>query len=119
MYMDTNQNTTEQATNQTNPYYQNAASTSYQQGNYQQGGYVPTPPTNLEEPISVLDWIGTILVLAIPCVGIIMYIVWAFSSGTKKSKSNYCKANLILLLVVIGLYLVIGIIAIIAAAASY
>jgi len=33
--------------------------------------------------------------MSIPCVNIIMMFVWAFGSGTNKSKSNFFKANLV------------------------
>ena len=52
----------------------------------------------------MLDWIGTILLMLIPCAGLIVYIVWAFSEGTKKSKANFCKAALILNLILYVLY---------------
>ena len=56
-----------------------------------------------EAPISVGDWVLTILILAIPIVNIIMLFVWAFSSDYSKSKSNFAKANLIWLLISIAL----------------
>lgn len=49
-----------------------------------------------DNEVSILDWVGTTLIGAIPCVGIILYIVWAFGTGAKKSKANYCKASLII-----------------------
>lgn len=57
--------------------------------------------------VSVLDWVGTILVGAIPCVGIILYLFWAFSVDTKTSKANYCKANLIISATAIVFYFVL------------
>jgi len=50
---------------------------------------------NNEKPMSVGDWFITILILGIPLVNIIMYLVWAFSSGTNLNKKNFCKATLI------------------------
>lgn len=50
---------------------------------------------NNEKPMSVGDWFVTILILAIPIVNIIMYLVWAFSSGTNLNKKNFCKATLL------------------------
>lgn len=50
---------------------------------------------NLEEPITMGEWLITMLIMLIPCVNIVMMFVWAFSSTEKKSKSNYFKANLI------------------------
>ena len=79
------------------------------QSNLNQPIYQPTNniPANLEEPVSLLDWIGTILIAIRPCAGIIVYIIWAFSKDTKKSKANYCKAMLLLMLVAIVLYIIV------------
>ncbi|NLJ97379.1 MAG: hypothetical protein GX321_09530 [Clostridiales bacterium] len=61
-----------------------------------------------EPPISLGDWILTLIVLAIPCVNIIMLFVWGFSSGTNKSKQNYCRAVLIFILAAIIISLLLG-----------
>lgn len=48
-----------------------------------------------EKPMSLGDWLITIIIQAIPCVGIIMLFVWAFGNGNT-SRKNYCRAALIL-----------------------
>lgn len=53
------------------------------------------PNTELEEPMSMGEWMVTLLIMMIPCANIVMMFVWAFSSKEKKSKSNYFKASLI------------------------
>lgn len=58
----------------------------YQQPVYTQGS---------EEPNTVGDWMLTIFLMCIPCVGLIMLFVWAFGSDANKSKSNWAKAQLI------------------------
>lgn len=60
--------------------------------------------TELEAPVSLGDWMITYLLTAIPCVNIIMLLVWAFGNGAPKSKSNWAKAVLIwaLIGIVIG-----------------
>jgi hypothetical protein len=57
-------------------------------------------------PVSLGDWIITLIVLAIPIVGIVMLFVWGFSSSTHPSKQNYCRAALILVAVAFVLWLV-------------
>lgn len=47
------------------------------------------------EPMTMGEWLVTILITCIPLIGIIMLFVWAFGSGVKPSKSNWAKANLI------------------------
>ncbi|HHV12979.1 MAG TPA: hypothetical protein GXX75_22150 [Clostridiales bacterium] len=45
--------------------------------------------------MSLGDWLITIIVQAIPCVGIIMLFVWAFGQGNT-NRRNYCRAALIM-----------------------
>lgn len=56
-------------------------------------------------PVSLGDWILTLIVLAIPLVNIVMLFVWGFSSGTNPSKQNYCRAALIFTAVVVVLWI--------------
>lgn len=50
---------------------------------------------DLEEPVSMGEWIISMLLMCIPCINIIMMFVWAFGGSAKKSKSNFFKAALI------------------------
>ena len=65
-----------------------------------------------EEIMSVGSWLITLIILAIPCVNIIMYFIWAFGNGNENRK-NFCRAGLIMMAVgivlTILLYSVIGI----------
>ena len=56
----------------------------------------------LKQPMSVGEWFIAILITAIPLVGLIMLLVWAFSANTNVNKANWAKATLI--------WMVIGII---------
>ena len=82
----------------------------YQQRPYQQPVMYNSNQSNLEEPMSVGEWLVTMLLMCIPCVNIVLALIWAFGSSEKKSKSNYFKAYLILILIVIAIYIVILII---------
>lgn len=82
----------------------------------QTNAYTPAPNMAyqpvVEEPVSLGDWIGSLLLFnLVPCIGLIVCIVWAFSKDTKQSKKNFCRAYLIIyaitLVLVIGLYAVI------------
>ena len=66
-----------------------------QQFQQPQQAYQPQMNGDLEEPVSFGEWMLTTLIMCIPCVNIVMMFVWAFGSGTKKSKSNYFKAALV------------------------
>jgi len=48
----------------------------------------------------------TLIVLAIPCVNVIMYFVWAFGNGNENRK-NFCRAGLIVMAVGIVLTLIL------------
>lgn len=61
--------------------------------------------------MKVTDWIVTLLVLSIPCVGLVMLFVWGFSGTENQSRANFCKAALIwsaiLLVLVFVFYMVV------------
>ena len=63
-----------------------------------------------ESPLSVGDWFITILVLAIPIVGLIMYLVWAFGSSGNVNRKNYCMAMLIWCVIGLAFALVFGVV---------
>lgn len=95
-----------------NPYYQS----SYQQSGYQQPQYqgyqTYQSGSEMEEPMSLKEWLITDLLLLIPCANFILIFVWAFSSSEKKSKSNFFKAQLIFMGCILAFYLLLFIIAI-------
>lgn len=73
----------------------------------------PEAPLNPadERPMSVKDWILTLLVLCLPCVNIIMMFVWGLGSNGNVNRKNYAKAALIIWAVLFALYLLISLIA--------
>ena len=52
-----------------------------------------------EKPMTTGQFLGTILLGALPIAGLVLYIVWAFSSDTNINKRNFCRAQLIVILV--------------------
>mgnify|MGYP001773095002 CR=1 FL=1 len=86
--------------NQNSGYYQN-----YQNQNYQGSGY---REQGEERPMTMGDWLLVLIAGAIPCVGQILYIVWAFSSTGNVNRRNYCRAALVLMLAVFVIYLIFG-----------
>ena len=52
-----------------------------------------------EKVIGIGEWIVTLILTAIPIVGFIMLLVWAFGSNTPTSKANWAKASLIMMLI--------------------
>ncbi len=89
------------------PAYQQPA---YQQPVYQQPVYQQPVqqviPEGYSETVSVGDWVGSMLLMCIPIVGLILLFVWAFG-GAKPSKANYFKACLLITLISVGISLVV------------
>ncbi len=95
---------------QQNPYSQQAsAPTAYTQPQYtQQGfsntGYSQVPPAQPygfapEAEVSVGEWVLTIILAILPCVGQILLLVWAFGGETQPTKKNWARAMLIFMLI--------------------
>lgn len=96
------------------PYQQQYQQQFYQdpyQQPYPQQPYYQQPPYSqqmeLEEPVKMSEWMITWLIMLIPCVNIIMMFVWAFSKTEKKSKSNFFKAYLVFMGILLVFYLLI------------
>ncbi len=64
-------------------------------------------PELKDSPLSVGEWILTILALFIPCVGIILYLVWAFGKKGNVNRRNYCRAYLVIYGIIMAIYLLI------------
>lgn len=104
---------------------------AFQQSPYGAGNYQPVPANDysysadnasyntagLEEPVSLGEWIVSMLLMLVPCANIILMFVWAFSKTEKKSKSNYFKATLIFSGIILALYIIMMILIVIFAAA--
>ncbi|HET7221880.1 MAG TPA: hypothetical protein VFI81_01630 [Rhodanobacteraceae bacterium] len=56
-------------------------------------------------PVSLGDWVLTLIILCIPLVNIVMLFVWGFSAGTHPSKQNFCRAQLIIFAALFVLWL--------------
>lgn len=54
-------------------------------------------------PVPIADWLITLLILFIPLLNILMLLVWSFKKSTHRSKANFSKAILILLLIILFL----------------
>ena len=63
---------------------------------------------NVDDVMSVGDWILAFVVLSIPIVNIVIYFVWAFSDQINKNKKNFARASLILAGIGLGLGLLLS-----------
>lgn len=80
-------------------------STHYSQAQYaapypQQAYAAPFHPGNFE-PLTTWGFMWTLIVSAIPFVGFIVLLVWAFSDGINRNRRNYARASLLLLIIVL------------------
>lgn len=82
--------------------------TYYQQS--QQPVYNNAAANGGAKVMTIGDYILTFIVTAIPIVGFIMLLVWAFGSDTNPNKKNYCRAILILMVVGIILSIIFSIV---------
>jgi hypothetical protein len=55
------------------------------------------------KPLTTRNWIGTLILVAIPLINIIMLIVWAASNETHPSKKSFARAYLIIIGVAFGI----------------
>lgn len=60
--------------------------------------------------VQTSEWFWTLLITAIPIVGLVMLFVWGFSGSTNTSKANWAKATLLWMLVITVLYILLFII---------
>lgn len=63
--------------------------------------------TTQYQPVSLGQWMVTILLVAIPIVNIVMLFIWGFSSDTQPSKANWAKASLIWLGIFVVFYILL------------
>ena len=59
-------------------------------------------------PMTVVAWMGTLFILAIPVINIIMYLVWAFGGSVNVNLKTFCQASLIWFLVIMAVVLFFG-----------
>lgn len=52
-------------------------------------------PGTIRNEVSIGEWMITLLITALPIIGLIMLFVWAFGDGTNLSKKNWAIAMLI------------------------
>lgn len=76
---------------------------NYNTGNQYNQMYEPGQDSS---PMSMGDWLLTLLAAMIPCVGIVLYFVWAFNKTTNVNRRNFCRAQLVIMGVVLVIYVI-------------
>ncbi|MGN0405922.1 MAG: hypothetical protein ACI4F1_11910 [Bariatricus sp.] len=93
----------------------NTNSNQAQKINYNQNyNFHPGHQTN-EAPLSMGEWLLTLLIGAVPCFGIIIYCIWAFEKNGNVNRRNYCRAYLIMTLIAFAIVMIFVFVAIIGA----
>ncbi len=64
----------------------------------------------MNNEMTVGKWLLTLLIISIPCVNIIMLLVWAFGSGDYPARKTFSQAYLIYFVVVFVLSFVFGLV---------
>lgn len=95
-------------------YGQNYNNQSYNQ-NYNNQGYNQNYNMDYNQgmdttPLTMGQWVLTILAAWIPCAGVILYLVWAFSKTGNINRRNFCRATLIIEAVVLLLYIIFAVV---------
>lgn len=57
-----------------------------------------------EAPMTIGQWLVTMLVMGIPVVGLVLTIVWATGHDVNRSKKTFCQASFIFGAIAIVLY---------------
>lgn len=76
-------------------------------GGYQPNNYYNNAPDPDELPMTMGEWLLTIILSCIPCVGLVMMLIWAFGGSGNVNRRNYARAMLILQVVAFVLYMLL------------
>ena len=63
----------------------------------------------LTRPLTVSEWLLTLVVLAIPMVNIVAFLYWSFGNGVNVNKRNFCRAGLVWMAIIMGLFFVMAV----------
>lgn len=58
-------------------------------------------------PMTLGDWMLTILVLAIPVVNIVMYVYWAVSDSGNANRRTFCQASILWAVIGFGIMMLV------------
>ncbi len=73
-------------------------------------GEIPPAKGSKFEPITTKGYIGIMLLMCIPIVGLILMIVWACGGCKKINKKNFARATLIVMAISLVLSLILGLV---------
>ncbi len=62
----------------------------------------------MNEEMSLGQWIGTLVLTFIPCVNIIMLLIWAFGNGSYVARKRWAQAQLIVMVIVFAITFILS-----------
>ena len=62
-------------------------------------------PSDSSRPLSIGEWMITLIILAIPIANFVFYLYWAFGGSVNVNRRNFCRASVYLFLIVVALYI--------------
>lgn len=104
-YQNTNYQQSQNGYQNTNYHQQYQDNYNYNVGN--NTGYAQEYSQEADSsPISLGEWILILLLMSIPCVNIVLCIIWGFGKQGNITKRNFCRAQLIFVAIGIVLSLI-------------
>ena len=99
--LNNNENVTnagEQQGNQNKEFYSGDVFNAYNPNQNTSSNSNPAPEKAFsEEPLTMVEWLLTLIVGCVPCVGLIMYLIWAFGKSGNLHRRNFSRAYLIIM----------------------
>ena len=99
---------TEEPVQQAPPPVQQTPPPTYQYQNTAPTGEAVPPKGSKYDPITTGGYIGIMLLMCIPIVGLILMLVWAFGGCKKLNKRNLARASLIMMAIGLVFSLIFG-----------
>lgn len=60
--------------------------------------------TDQNKPLTIGDWLITLIIISIPLVGLVFLLYWALSSSSNVNRKNFCIAYIVIGLIFIALF---------------
>lgn len=104
----------------TNTGYNGSSYQSYQDNTYSYDNNNSYQPYQTKDTsvVSTGEWVLTMILMCIPCVNLILCLVWGFGSNVNENKKNFCRAQLIMIAIGVVFSIVLGVILVAVGAAT-
>ena len=62
----------------------------------------------MDNKMTLVQWLLTLIISAIPCVGLVFLIIWAVGNGEYTARKTFAQAYLIVMVVIYVISFIIG-----------